>query len=41
MPVNVAEINRNMRCIEMVQNYTAVTITGAINRNMRCIEMSV
>ena len=32
-------INRNMRCIEMVQNYTGVTITGEINRNMRCIEI--
>ena len=32
-------INRNMRCIEMVQNYTGVTITGEINRDMRCIEI--
>ena len=34
-------INRNMRCIEMPDNYGSRAWRVAINRNMRCIEMSV
>ena len=34
-------INRNMRCIEMVEDYGSLEIRFMINRNMRCIEMIV
>ena len=34
------QINRNMRCIEIIQNTPESPARFPINRNMRCIEMS-
>ena len=35
------EINRNMRCIEIVFNPSLSELATVINRNMRCIEMII
>ena len=35
------EINRNMRCIEIVGEDMVVVGVAQINRNMRCIEIAI
>ena len=40
MPQMDFKINRNMRCIEIIQKTVTACKECAINRNMRCIEIS-